>query len=193
MIFLVQFGINKHLSIFSKTNKIAQARRASAICGLWKNINAYLFQIALEIMWLPILKCNVNCARSYLWRRLRALYLNSAIVWRKALALWKYNEFVLTNHGARISLNFLETLVEHALSTNDSVRYVRTLLQSLLSVFIIGAWIKLSWLLFYRLSIKLCFLRAKTISYNNFAVRVYYYFSIKLIYTSVWMPSCLNN
>ena len=34
MIFLVQFGINKHLSIFSKTNKIAQARRASAICGL---------------------------------------------------------------------------------------------------------------------------------------------------------------
>ena len=128
MIFLEQFGINKHLSIFSKTNKIAQARRASAICGLWKNINAYLFQIALEIIWLPILKCNVNCARSYLWRRLRALHLNSAIVSRKALALWKYNEFVLTNHGARISLNFLETLVEHALSTNDSVRYVRTLL-----------------------------------------------------------------
>ena len=38
MIFLVQFGINKHLLIFSKTNKIARAR------------SAYLFQIALEIM-----------------------------------------------------------------------------------------------------------------------------------------------
>ena len=45
MIFLVQFGINKHLWIFSKTTKIARARRA----------HAYLFQIALEIMWLPIL------------------------------------------------------------------------------------------------------------------------------------------
>ena len=38
MIFLVQFGTNKHLFIFSKTT----------------NLRAYLFQIALEIMWLPI-------------------------------------------------------------------------------------------------------------------------------------------
>ena len=35
MIFLVQFGINEHLKIFSDYN--------------------YLFQIALKFMWLPIL------------------------------------------------------------------------------------------------------------------------------------------
>ena len=36
MIFLVQFGKNKHLLVFKKFTR------------------AYLFQIALEIMWLPI-------------------------------------------------------------------------------------------------------------------------------------------
>ena len=39
--FRVQFGINKHEE---KINKIARARRASAIWGLWK-IFAYLSQI----------------------------------------------------------------------------------------------------------------------------------------------------
>ena len=34
-------------------------------------------------------------------------FFNSALVWRKARALWKYNELVLTSHGARISLNIL--------------------------------------------------------------------------------------
>ena len=32
--FRVQFGINKHKYTFSKANKIARARMASAICGL---------------------------------------------------------------------------------------------------------------------------------------------------------------
>ena len=40
MIFLVQFGIHKHLLIFNKIFK--------------KITHAYLFQITLEIMWLPI-------------------------------------------------------------------------------------------------------------------------------------------
>ena len=45
----MQFGINKHESIFSKTNKIARARRARAICGLSKKLtSAYLFQTAPE-------------------------------------------------------------------------------------------------------------------------------------------------
>ena len=45
MIFLVQFGINKHLLIFLR----------SQICqSLKKFTRAYLLQIALEIMWLPI-------------------------------------------------------------------------------------------------------------------------------------------
>ena len=35
------------------------------------------------------------------------IYLDSALVWRKARALWKYNELVLTNQGARISMNIL--------------------------------------------------------------------------------------
>ena len=34
MIFLVQFGINKHEQIFQRLQKIARARRASGICSL---------------------------------------------------------------------------------------------------------------------------------------------------------------
>ena len=41
MIFLVQFGINKHLLLFQRPQ-------------IEKFTRAYLFQIALEIMWLPI-------------------------------------------------------------------------------------------------------------------------------------------
>ena len=38
MIVLVQFGINKHLQMFSKTNEIARARRVSAIlCNCTRN------------------------------------------------------------------------------------------------------------------------------------------------------------
>ena len=52
MIFLVQFGINKQ--IFQRP-QIALALRARAILlGFEKFTPAYLFQIALEIMWLPI-------------------------------------------------------------------------------------------------------------------------------------------
>ena len=42
MFFFVQFQMNKHLLIFSKTAK----KKITRAC---------LFQIALEIMWLPIL------------------------------------------------------------------------------------------------------------------------------------------
>ena len=56
MIFLVQFGINKHLYFF-KDPKIALALQARAIWlvfDLKKLTRAYLFQIAFEIIWLPI-------------------------------------------------------------------------------------------------------------------------------------------
>ena len=45
--------------------------------------------------------------RSLRGHRLRAVYLNSALVKCKALALRKYNDLVLTNHGAHTSLNIL--------------------------------------------------------------------------------------
>ena len=60
---------------------------------------------------ISLIKWILNCTRSYRWRRLRALYLNSALVWRKARGLWKYNELVLTNHGARISLYILKCMI----------------------------------------------------------------------------------
>ena len=47
MIFLVQFEINRHLKIFFQDYKFWSS--------LKKFTRAYLFQIALEIMWLPIL------------------------------------------------------------------------------------------------------------------------------------------
>ena len=47
MIFLVQFGINKHLH----RRQIARARRVRAILLVFEKFTgAYLFQIALEIM-----------------------------------------------------------------------------------------------------------------------------------------------
>ena len=50
MIFLVQFGINKHLQIFQRP-QIALALRAPAILLLSEKFTrAYLFQIAPEIM-----------------------------------------------------------------------------------------------------------------------------------------------
>ena len=48
MIFLVQFGINKHLKIF-QTCQIARARRARAILLVFEKFTrAYLFKIARE-------------------------------------------------------------------------------------------------------------------------------------------------
>ena len=50
MIFLVQFGINKHLQIF-QSPEIALALRARAILLVFEKFTcAYLFQIALKIM-----------------------------------------------------------------------------------------------------------------------------------------------
>ena len=50
MIFLVQFGLNKHSQIFQRP-QIALALRARAILLVFEKFNrAYLFQIALEII-----------------------------------------------------------------------------------------------------------------------------------------------
>ena len=50
LIFLVQFGINKHLKIFQRL-QIALTLRAQAILLVFEKFTcAYLFQIALEIM-----------------------------------------------------------------------------------------------------------------------------------------------
>ena len=43
MIFLMQFEINKQKENFSKTTKIAQAHRVSAICSLLKNLQVLIY------------------------------------------------------------------------------------------------------------------------------------------------------
>ena len=53
MIFLVQFGINKHLLIFSKTTNCTRPTGSCNFFSFKKFTRAYLFQIALEINWLP--------------------------------------------------------------------------------------------------------------------------------------------
>ena len=50
MIFLVQFGINKHLFIFSKTTNCTRPTGLYNFVSLKKFTPAYLFQIALKIM-----------------------------------------------------------------------------------------------------------------------------------------------
>ena len=65
MIFLVQFGINKHSQIFQRL-QIALALRARAILlAFEKFTRAHLFQIALEIMRLPILMSIDSSATGY--------------------------------------------------------------------------------------------------------------------------------
>ena len=57
MIFLIQFGINKHLLIFSKTTKCTRPTGSCNFVSLKKKFTRdYLVQIALEIMWLPKLQ-----------------------------------------------------------------------------------------------------------------------------------------
>ena len=51
---LVQFGINKHLLIFFKDHKLHSLYGLMQFCwSLLKFTCVYLFQIALEILWLP--------------------------------------------------------------------------------------------------------------------------------------------
>ena len=54
----------------------------------------------------------LNSATTALITRLRASYLNSALVRRRARALWKYNELVLTNHGTHLFLHILWYLMK---------------------------------------------------------------------------------
>ena len=55
MIFLVQFGINKHTWIFQRSQIALTLPGLAILLVFEKFTRAYLFQIALEIMWLPIL------------------------------------------------------------------------------------------------------------------------------------------
>ena len=54
MIFLVQFGINKHLQILQRPQSALALRARALLLVFEKDSRAYLFQIALEIMWLPV-------------------------------------------------------------------------------------------------------------------------------------------
>ena len=54
MNFLVQFGINKNLWIFQRPQSALALRARALLLVLEKFTRAYLYQIALEIMWLPI-------------------------------------------------------------------------------------------------------------------------------------------
>ena len=68
MIFLVQFGINKDLQIFQRPQSALALRARALLLVFEKFTRAYLFQIALEIMWLPTListfgikRCKILC------------------------------------------------------------------------------------------------------------------------------------
>ena len=62
IIFLMQFGINEHLLIFSKTTNCIHPMGSCNFVSLWKNLLMliYLFIIALEIMWLPTQSVRVH-------------------------------------------------------------------------------------------------------------------------------------
>ena len=82
MTFLVQFGINKHCKFF-KDHKIQFALWTRALLLVFEKFTpAYLFQIALEIMWLPILILSTH-HHQYLW-----LFYLIICSWVK-LPLWK--------------------------------------------------------------------------------------------------------
>ena len=96
---------------------------------------------------ISFIKCIVNYARSYRWRRLRTLYLNNALVWRKARALWKYNELVLTNHGARIFWTFHNILdYSHWYLSSEYARYKRS--RKIFYVYVFHRGNKMAWFYF---------------------------------------------
>ena len=58
MIFLVQYGLNKLLLIFSKITNCTCLTGSCNFVSLWKNVLVLIYsKIALEIMWLPLLIC----------------------------------------------------------------------------------------------------------------------------------------
>ena len=64
MIFLVQFGINKHLLIFSKTTNCTRPTGSCNFVSLKKKFTRfYLFQIALEMV-PPLLLASSNEKKS---------------------------------------------------------------------------------------------------------------------------------
>ena len=84
----MKFGINKHDYFLLKTTKIAQARRESAICSLWKNLQvqcSFIPNCRRKIMWLLInnihekiritqsgKNCSINCAipgARFIWKQ----------------------------------------------------------------------------------------------------------------------------
>ena len=56
MIFLVQFGINKHLWVFQRPQSALALRARALLLVFEKFTRTYLFQIALEIMWLKLIR-----------------------------------------------------------------------------------------------------------------------------------------
>ena len=54
MVFPVQFGMNKHLKIFQRRQTALALRDSVLLLVFEKCTRSYLFQIVLEIMWLPI-------------------------------------------------------------------------------------------------------------------------------------------
>ena len=93
MIFLVQIGIKKHLLMFSKTTS-----QISQILRLTKSTRAYLLQIALEIIWLPI-QITLFSAFSHLKHVFVYLQINLAVmglISRKAT----FSFFLLLNYAA---------------------------------------------------------------------------------------------
>ena len=54
MVFLVQFGMNKSLKIFQRPQSALALRDRVLLLVFEKCTRSYLFQIVLEIMWLPI-------------------------------------------------------------------------------------------------------------------------------------------
>ena len=103
----------EHLWIFKNTREVRRSTSRRVLEN--SQVLIYLNNARGTRLFISFIKCIVSCARSYRWRRLLALYLNSALVLRKARALWKHNELVLTNHGARISLNILWNEISVAL------------------------------------------------------------------------------
>ena len=117
VISIFRLGLTENFNLASKCCKPCKRVNARIICAFspdgWiakRNPEASASRTSQQFsrnnfFFIPFIKCIVNCARAYRWHRLLALYLNSALVWRKVRALWKYIELVLTNHGVRISLN----------------------------------------------------------------------------------------
>ena len=94
----------------------ARASRTSRTSRVFLKIPKCFYNSTMleeQVFFIFFIKCIVRCARSYRWRRLRALYFNSALVWRRRV---RHGNITRSDQSQRahFSEQFIKSFQTHA-------------------------------------------------------------------------------